>query len=65
MTTGTVETYTVAGGTGRIRTDDGDVLFVHGDDIEGDHMTLEHGDRVEFRIAVVDGVRKAIDVRRL
>ena len=65
MPTGTVESYLITEGTGRIRDDDGDVLFVHHDDIEGNHMTLQHGDRVEYRIAVVDGQNKAIDVRRL
>jgi cold shock CspA family protein len=60
-----VESFVKTDGTGTIRADDGEVYFVHRRDIEGGPLTLEHGERVAFKVGISDGQPRAVSVRRI
>lgn len=52
MTTGTVKFFNAEKGYGFISRDEGDDVFVHFSQIQGDgYKTLEDGQRVEFDVA--------------
>lgn len=53
-------------GWGFVRLEDGNEIFVHHSDIEGEgHKTLQDDERVEFSVEHMDKGPRARDVRRL
>ncbi|MBO1224425.1 MAG: cold shock domain-containing protein [Candidatus Scalindua sediminis] len=66
MPSGTVKWFNDAKGYGFISTDDGEDIFVHHTEIQGEGFkTLAEGDKVEFEVVKGDKGNKAQKVVKL
>ena len=66
MSKGKVKWFNEKKGYGFIETEEGNDLFVHYSDIQGDGFkTLREGDEVEFEIAESPKGKKAINVTKI
>ena len=66
MATGTVKWFNADKGFGFITVDNGDEVFVHFSEIQGDGFkTLEEGQKVEFEVTQSDRGPQASNVQKL